>query len=77
MGIFNVYRKWENKRTEKERVVLRQEIQDEIQIDLRNNTLWLVVGGEAIYKVKQEDTAESIIKRAEEVFATAKEYKEL
>lgn len=64
-------------RTEKEKRCLRQEIQNEIRIVLRKDTLWLVVGGEAIYKVDKNDTAEQIITKAKEVFNTAKEYKEL
>ena len=77
MGLLNFYRHWMSSRTEKEKSCLRQEIQNEIRIVLHKDTLWLVVGGEAIYKVNNNDTAEQIITKAKEVFNTAKEYKEL
>lgn len=77
MGILNYYKRYLEKRSKKENDAKRQEIQDEIRIILKNNALWLVVSGEAIYKVNDTDTAEQIIKKTQEVFNTAKEYKKL
>lgn len=77
MKIFDYYRQWRNKRTEEEKRNRRQEIQDEIRIKLDRDSLWLMVGNEAIYKASGSDTAAEIIQKAQEVYQVAKEYKEL
>lgn len=77
MKIFDYYRQWRKKRAEEERNNRRQEIQDEIRIKLDRDSLWLMVGNEAIYKASDSDTAAEIVRKAQEVYQTAKEYKEL
>lgn len=77
MGLINFYRKWTSNRDEKEKRDKRQEIQDEIKIVLRKDSIWLVVNGEAVYKANDTDTAGQIVKKAQEIFSIAKEYKEL
>lgn len=77
MKIFDYYRQWRKKRAEEERNNRRQEIQDEIRIKLDRDSLWLMVGNEAIYKASDSDTAAEIVCKAQEVYQTAKEYKEL
>ena len=77
MRIFDYYRQLRNKRTEEEKRNRRQEIQDEIRIKLDRDSLWLMVGNEAIYKASSSDTAAEIIQKAQEVYRVAKEYKEL
>lgn len=77
MKIFDYYRQWRKKRAEEERNNRRQEIQDEIRIKLDRDSLWLMVGNEAIYKANDSDTAAEIVKKAQAVYQTAREYKEL
>lgn len=77
MKIFDYYRQWRHRRAEEEKRNRRQEIQDEIRIKLDRDSLWLMVGNEAIYKASDSDTAAEIVKKAQEVYQVAKEYKEL
>ena len=72
MGLLTAYRKWRMKHNEKENKVQCQIIQDEIRIVLKNKSIWITVSGEAVYKVQPDETAESIVKKAEEVYNTAK-----
>ena len=66
MKIFDYYRQWRKKRAE-----------EEIRIKLDRDSLWLMVGNEAIYKANDSDTAAEIVKKAQAVYQTAREYKEL
>ena len=77
MGLIDFYKRWTSNRTEKEKQNRRQEIQDEIKIALLKDSIWLVVGGVAVYKAKDSDTAEQIVKKANEIFKTAKDFREL
>ena len=77
MGLIDFYKRWTSNRTEKEKQNRRQEIQDEIKIDLLKDSIWLVVGGVAVYKANDSDTAEQIVKKANEIFKTAKDFREL
>ena len=77
MGLIDFYKRWTSNRTEKEKQNKRQEIQDEIKIALLKDSIWLVVGGVAVYKANDSDTAEQIVKKANEIFKTAKDFREL
>lgn len=77
MGLIDLYKRWTSNRSEKEKQNRRQEIQDEIKIDLLKDSIWLVVGGVAVYKANDSDTAEQIVKKANEIFKTAKDFREL
>lgn len=77
MGLIDLYKRWTSNRTEKEKQNRRQEIQDEIKIALLKDSIWLVVGGVAVYKANDSDTAEQIVKKANEIFKTAKDFREL
>lgn len=77
MGLIDFYKRWTSNRTEKEKQNRRQEIQDEIKIALLKDSIWLVVGGVAVYKANDSDTAEQIVKKANEIFKTAKDFREL
>ena len=54
MGLIDFYKRWTSNRTEKEKQNRRQEIQDEIKIALLKDSIWLVVGGVAVYKAKNK-----------------------
>lgn len=77
MGLIDFYKRWTSNRSEKEKQNRRQEIQDEIKIALLKDSIWLVVGGVAVYKANDSDTAEQIVKKANEIFKTAKDFREL
>lgn len=77
MGLIDLYKRWTSNRSEKEKQNRRQEIQDEIKIALLKDSIWLVVGGVAVYKANDSDTAEQIVKKANEIFKTAKDFREL
>lgn len=77
MGLIDFYKRWTSNRTEKEKQNRRQEIQDDIKIALLKDSIWLVVGGVAVYKANDSDTAEQIVKKANEIFKTAKDFREL
>lgn len=77
MGLIDLYKRWTSNRTEKEKQNRRQEIQDDIKIALLKDSIWLVVGGVAVYKANDSDTAEQIVKKANEIFKTAKDFREL
>lgn len=77
MVLIELYKRWTSNRSEKEKQNRRQEIQDEIKIALLKDSIWLVVGGVAVYKANDSDTAEQIVKKANEIFNTAKDFKEL
>lgn len=77
MWLIDFYKRWTSNRSEKEKQNRRQEIQDEIKIALLKDSIWLVVGGVAVYKANDSDTAEQIVKKANEIFKTAKDFREL
>lgn len=77
MGLIDLYKRWTSNRTEKEKQNRRQEIQDDIKITLLKDSIWLVVGGVAVYKANDSDTAEQIVKKANEIFKIAKDFREL
>ena len=77
MWLINLYKRWTSNRSEKEKQNRRQEIQDDIKIALLKDSIWLVVGGVAVYKANDSDTAEQIVKKANEIFKTAKDFREL
>lgn len=77
MGLIDFYKRWTSNRSEKEKQNRRQEIQDDIKIALLKDSIWLVVGGVAVYKANDSDTAEQIVKKANEIFKTAKDFREL
>lgn len=77
MGLIDLYKRWTSNRSEKEKQNRRQEIQDDIKIALLKDSIWLVVGGVAVYKANDSDTAEQIVKKANEIFKTAKDFREL
>ena len=77
MWFINLYKRWTFNRSEKEKRYKRQEIQDEINISLRKDSIWLVVCGVAVYKANENDTAGQIVRKANEIFSTAKDFREL
>lgn len=61
---------------ERERENQRKMIQASVEIKLKDETLWIMVNGCAVYKADKNESVEKVIQRINEFKQTAIEYKE-
>ena len=75
MGLLSVWRKWQESRKQRNDRTQRQMIEYEITLSLYKDAIWIKVCGEAVAKIEPNETAKSIVEKANNFKKTIMEYK--
>ena len=75
MGLLSVWRKWRESSKQRTDRTQRQMIEDEITLSLYKDAIWIKVCGEAVAKIDPNETAKSIVDKANNFKKTIMEYK--
>lgn len=75
MGLLSAWRKWRESSKQRTDMTQRQMVEDEITLSLYKDAIWIKVCGEAVAKIEPNETAKSIVEKANNFKKTIMEYK--
>lgn len=75
MGLLRAWRKWRESSKQRTDRMQRQMVENEITLSLYKDDVWIKVCGEAVAKIEPNETAKSIVEKANNFKKTIMEYK--
>ena len=75
MGLLEVWRKWRKSSKQRTDRTQRQMVEDEINLSLHKDVIWIKVCGEAVAKIMPNEDAKTIVEKVNNLKKTIMEYK--